>query len=126
MFVPFLYELRKRKVPVGATEAVNLARALEAGIHDSSLDGFYHVARAILIHSEAHLDAFDDAFATYFRGAEAKGLELRLELRQEILDWLKESVTLPNAGLVSRTSRSGPIDHRDRCSACPLWLSTAA
>ena len=93
MFVPFLYELRKRKVPVGATEAVNLARALAAGVHDSSLDGFYHVARASLIHSEAHLDAFDDAFATYFRGAEAKGLELR----QEILDWLRDAVENPGA-----------------------------
>ncbi len=91
MFVPFLYELRKRKVPVGATEAVNLAAALKAGVHESSLDGFYHVARALLIHSEAHYDAFDDAFATYFRGAEAKGLELR----QEILDWLKDAVENP-------------------------------
>jgi uncharacterized protein with von Willebrand factor type A (vWA) domain len=91
MFVPFLYELRKRKVPVGAQEAVNLAAALEAGLHDSSLDGFYHVARALLIHSEAHLDAFDDAFATHFRGAEAKGLELK----QELLDWLKDAVENP-------------------------------
>ena len=32
MFVPFLYELRKRKVPVGTQEAVALARALRAAI----------------------------------------------------------------------------------------------
>ena len=32
MFVPFIYELRSRGVPVGATEAVNLARALDAGL----------------------------------------------------------------------------------------------
>ncbi len=65
MFVDFLYELRRRKVPVGTQEAVALARALERGLHESSLDGFYHVARALLIHSEAHLDAFDQAFLAH-------------------------------------------------------------
>ena len=44
MFVPFLYELRARKVKVGAQEAMAMARALSLGLHDSSLDGFYHVA----------------------------------------------------------------------------------
>jgi uncharacterized protein with von Willebrand factor type A (vWA) domain len=91
VFIPFFYELRKRKVPVGAQEAINLAAALKAGVHDSSLDGFYHVARALLIHSEAHYDAFDDAFATTFQGAEAKGLALR----EEILDWLKDAIENP-------------------------------
>ena len=62
MFVEFLYALRKRKVPVGAQEAVALARALAGGLHDSSLEGFYFTARALLVHSEAHLDDFDVAF----------------------------------------------------------------
>ena len=85
MFVPFLYELRRLRVPVGAQEAVQLARALEAGLHGSSLDGFYHVARSILIHSEAHYDAFDQAFAHHFRGAE----QAAVDLRKELLDWLQ-------------------------------------
>jgi len=63
MFIGFLYELRSRKVPVGTQEAVALAQALKAGLHDSSLEGFYDVARALLIHDEKHLDAFDQAFA---------------------------------------------------------------
>ena len=41
MFVDFLYELRARKVPVGAQEAVAVAAALKNGLHDVSLDGFY-------------------------------------------------------------------------------------
>ena len=45
-FVPFLFELRSRKVKVGTQEAMSLARALSIGLHESSLDGFYHVARA--------------------------------------------------------------------------------
>ena len=57
MFTDFLFELRRRKVPVGTQEAISLARALELGLHESSLDGFYNVARALLIHNEAHLDA---------------------------------------------------------------------
>jgi hypothetical protein len=90
MFIDFLYELRGRKVPVGAQEAVGLARALGAGLHDSSLDGFYHVARAMLVHSEAHLDDFDLAFAKHFRGVavEAK------KIAEELYDWLRDPVKM--------------------------------
>jgi uncharacterized protein with von Willebrand factor type A (vWA) domain len=87
MYLPFLYELRRRGVPVGTQEALALAGALKAGLHDSSLDGFYHVARALLVHSEAHLDAFDQAFLAHFKGVETAGQELA----QELLEWLKEA-----------------------------------
>src|SRR5262245_10544232 len=86
MFVEFLYELRKRKVPVGAQEAVALAGALAKGVHESSLDGFYNVARAVLVHSEAHLDDFDLAFAKHFKGIE---VEAKL-ITEELLEWLKD------------------------------------
>jgi uncharacterized protein with von Willebrand factor type A (vWA) domain len=86
MFVPFIYELRSRGVPVGATEAVNLARALDAGLHDSSLDGFYNISRALLIHSERHLDDFDQAFSSHFRGIE---LSVK-KLRDDLMEWLEE------------------------------------
>lgn len=86
MFTGFIYELRARKVPVGTQEAVALARALVSGLHESSLDGFYNVARALLVHSEAHLDDFDLAFAKYFKGVhvEAKAIA------DELLEWLKD------------------------------------
>jgi hypothetical protein len=87
MFIPFLYELRARKVPVGAQEALALAAALERGLHDSSLDGFYFVARSLLVHDEKHLDAFDQAFAKVFRGVEVAALELH----QHLLQWLKDA-----------------------------------
>lgn len=88
MFLPFLYELRALKVPVGTQEAISLAQALSKGLHDSSLDGFYYVARAILVHSENHLDAFDQAFLRHFKGVEAAGLELK----NELLDWLRDAI----------------------------------
>lgn len=85
-FVPFLYELRARKVKVGPQEAVALAKALAMGLHDSSLDGFYHLARAICIHRESDLDKFDEAFLSHFRGITS----LSLELVDELEEWLKD------------------------------------
>jgi uncharacterized protein with von Willebrand factor type A (vWA) domain len=86
VFVPFLYELRRRKVRVGLQEAMALARALALGLHDSSLDGFYHVARALCVHSEADLDAFDEAFSAHFKGIESASLDLARELEE----WLRD------------------------------------
>jgi len=86
VFVPFLFELRKRKVKVGLQEAMALARALGMNLHDTSLDGFYHVARALCVHTEADLDAFDEAFLACFRGVEAKSLDLVKELEEWLSD----------------------------------------
>jgi uncharacterized protein with von Willebrand factor type A (vWA) domain len=85
-FVPFLFELRSRKVKVGAQEALALAKALALGLHDSSLDGFYHVARAICVHRESDLDAFDEAFLAHFKGITKESIELVAEIDE----WLKD------------------------------------
>ena len=82
MFLPLLYRLRAERVPVGTTEALALGRALAAGAHQNSVAGFYHVARAILVHHEGHLDAFDRAFAAEYRGV--------LSMSDEMREWLDE------------------------------------
>jgi uncharacterized protein with von Willebrand factor type A (vWA) domain len=88
MFVPFLFELRRRKVKVGLQEAMALARALAMGLHESSLDGFYHVARALCVHTEGDLDAFDQAFVSSFRGVAGSSLRIA-----EALDaWLRDAL----------------------------------
>ncbi|MFK7991260.1 MAG: VWA domain-containing protein [Sandaracinaceae bacterium] len=87
MFVPFVYELRARGVPVGTTEAVNLGHALSAGLHDSSLEGFYDIAKALLVHDEKHLDDFDQAFLKHFKGVEVEAKKLE----NELLEWLKDA-----------------------------------
>jgi len=87
MFVGFLYELRKRGVPVGSQEALALADALSKNLHECSLTGYYHIARSLLIHSEIHLDAFDEAFLSHYRLAEAASIKIH----QDLLDWLKEA-----------------------------------
>lgn len=91
MFVPFLYRLRQHGVPVGTQEALALAKAMVLGLHDSSLDGFYYTARALMIHDEGHLDAFDQAFLAEFRGIEGK----HLQLKEELLQWLKDAKLRP-------------------------------
>src|SRR5438552_10792870 len=91
MFIDFLYELRRAKVPVGTGEALALAEALARGLHDSSLEGFYYVARSILVHRESHLDPFDVAFAAHFRGIETGSRRIA----EELLQWLEETRKAP-------------------------------
>ena len=86
IFLPLLSELRRRKVKVGLQEATALSRALSLGLHDSSLYGFYQVARALCVHTEADLDAFDDAFRACFGGAE----QASLDLVKDIEAWLRD------------------------------------
>ncbi len=87
MFVDFLYELRRRGLKVGPQEALTLADALNRDLHDTTLDGFYDVARALLVHREQDLDAFDTAFASYFEGIEKESLAIS----EELLSWLREA-----------------------------------
>src|SRR3954469_1424389 len=84
MFVDFLYELRERGLKVGPQEALALSQALTRGLHETTLDGFYRVARALCVHREEDLDAFDRAFAHYFRGVPDDAVQIA----EEVLDWL--------------------------------------
>jgi hypothetical protein len=93
VFLPFLFELRARGVPVGTTEAVQLAKALKAGLHEQSLDGFYHVSRAILIHREGHLDDFDQAFLKVFKGVEVAAKKIQ----DDLLEWLKKAAPISDS-----------------------------
>lgn len=88
MFLDFFFELRRRKVPVSTTEWMTLMRALSMGLHDSSLDGFYRLARTVCVKNVAHYDAFDDAFLTVFRGVSMDSLQIA----EEMLRWLQDPV----------------------------------
>lgn len=88
MFVDFLYELRERGVRVGPQEADSLARALKLGLHRGTLDGFYETARALCVHREQDLDAFDRAFAHHFRGVPDEAIALT----EELMRWLSDPV----------------------------------
>lgn len=86
-YLPLIYRLRRMGVPVGTQEAVALGEALAEGLHGESLDGFYFLSRALLIHHEGHLDAFDRAFLSEYKGAADTDLTLTDELRE----WLDQA-----------------------------------
>ncbi|MBK7581271.1 MAG: VWA domain-containing protein [Myxococcales bacterium] len=88
--VPFLYELRARRMAVGAQEAVQLARALALGLHENSLDGFYYIARALMVHRESELDKFDEAFLSHFKGVVFETTSFLKELEE----WLRDPKVL--------------------------------
>ena len=86
MFIDFLYELRKQKIRVTTHEWNALMEGLALGLHDSSLDGFYRLARAICVKDINQFDAFDVAFLTYFKDLKVDALQLS----EELLDWLRD------------------------------------
>jgi uncharacterized protein with von Willebrand factor type A (vWA) domain len=90
LVVPFLYELRARRLLVGAQEAVLLARALSLGLHESTLDGFYYVARALMVHRESDLDKFDEAFLSHFKGVVFETTSALKDLEE----WLRDPKVL--------------------------------
>lgn len=59
--------------------------ALEKGLHDSSVDGFYRLCRIVCIKDIAHYDAFDQAFLSYFRDVTFDAIDFT----NELLDWLQ-------------------------------------
>ncbi len=86
MFTELFYELRARKVPVATQDWLLLMRALELGLHDSSLDGFYHLARAVCVKDVAFFDAFDTAWLKVFKGIEREAIELTEQLKEWLAD----------------------------------------
>jgi uncharacterized protein with von Willebrand factor type A (vWA) domain len=87
MFIDFLYFLRAYGLKVSVNEWMSLTRALDEGLADSSLTGFYHLCRSLLVKSESDFDTFDAAFAAYFEGIALAG-----DLPDEFFDWLNAPV----------------------------------
>jgi hypothetical protein len=86
VLIDFLFELRKHKVPVSTHEWMALMEALALGLHESSLDGFYRLARTICVKDIALYDAYDQAFLSYFKDIHAGGIELTRQLEAWMLD----------------------------------------
>ncbi len=85
LFLDFFYNLRAYHVRVTTHDWIALLDALSRRLHDESLDGFYQVARCILVSTESEYDLFDQAFGVTFRGVE-HDLERLLEHLDE---WLQ-------------------------------------
>ncbi|HBW37071.1 VWA domain-containing protein [Desulfosporosinus sp. BICA1-9] len=84
MYTNFFYTLRREGIPVSITEWLTLMEALSVGLADSSLSGFYYLARAILVKSESHFDQYDLAFQKYFQG-----IETPAQLLDQVSKWME-------------------------------------
>ena len=92
MFLDLFYGLRDEGVPVAIQEWQTFLRALEEGLHGSSLLRFYHLGRACLIKSETYFDAYDRVFARVFKGVEGA---LGEDLAEQVLEWLRDPENFP-------------------------------
>src|SRR5262245_13965006 len=86
MLVDFLFELRRRKIPVSTHEWMALMEAMALGLHESSLDGFYHLCRTLCVKDIAFFDAYDEAFLAYFKDVHTDALQLTEHLRAWLAD----------------------------------------
>ncbi|MCD8088416.1 MAG: VWA containing CoxE family protein [Oscillospiraceae bacterium] len=108
MFTGFFFLLRARGLKVSLQEWRTLLEGLEKGLHGSSLTGFYYLARAVLVHTEADFDRFDQVFLEYFRDVQPFD-----ELPKELEEWLSKPIdpveydpaALKNQGLDIETIR---------------------
>jgi len=83
MFCEFFYLLRSRGLKISLNEWMTLIEGMEKGLHRSTLTGFYHLCRAVLVKSEADHDRFDQVFLEFFKDVPYEG-----ELPAELLEWL--------------------------------------
>ncbi len=93
MFLDLFYGLRDEGVPVAIQEWQLFLRALEDGLHGSSLLRFYHLGRSCLIKSETYFDAYDRVFAKVFKGVEGA---LGDDVTDKVLEWLRDPKNFPN------------------------------
>ena len=87
MFLQFFYLLRAQGLSVTLNEWLTLIEAMDKGLAGSSLTGFYHLCKSILVKSETEFDKFDAVFAEYFRGIKSPE-----DLPSEFWKWLNEDV----------------------------------
>ena len=66
MFAAFFYLLRQRGLDVSLNEWMTLLEGMEKGLHHSTLTGFYHLCRAVVVKSETAFDRFDQEILDFF------------------------------------------------------------
>ncbi len=84
MFIDFLFTLRAHKINVSTHEWMTLMEGLAKGLHESTIDGFYRLCRTICVKDVAQYDAYDQAFAEYFRDV----VRDAAAMTQQLQDWL--------------------------------------
>src|ERR1043165_5069059 len=86
MLIEFLFEMRRRKIPVSTHEWMALMEAMALGLHESSLDGFYHLCRTLCVKDIAFYDQYDEAFLAYFKDIHVDSIKLTDQLQQWLMN----------------------------------------
>ncbi len=90
MFLPFFQKLRQEGVPVSLREYLAFLEGMVAGLVTYDVDGFYHLARVVMVKDERHLDRFDRAFAATFNGLDSISTDQVLDAINLPRDWLEK------------------------------------
>lgn len=90
MFLPFFQAMRQEGVPVSLREFLVFMEALAAGLVTYDPEGFYYLARAVMVKDERHIDRFDRAFAQSFQGLEAISPAEVLQALDLPAEWLEK------------------------------------
>ena len=90
MFLPFFQAIRQEGVPVSLREFLVFMEALAAGLVTYDPEGFYYLARALMVKDERHIDRFDRAFAQSFQGLEAISPAEVLQALDLPAEWLEK------------------------------------
>ncbi len=138
MFLPFFAELRAAGVPVSIREFLAFLEGVAAGIATYDLNGFYHLARVVMVKDEQHLDRFDRAFAASFNGLEAipdAAVLDALDLPRAWLEKLAEEHLTPEERAEVQASggfealmerlRQRLAEQRERHQGGNKWIGTA-
>ncbi|MEM7490618.1 MAG: VWA domain-containing protein [Pseudomonadota bacterium] len=138
MFLRFFGALRAAGIPVSLREHLAFLDALSADLVIYDPEGFYHLARAVLVKDERHIDRFDRAFAAVFDGLEAISVEQVLEAVDLPADWLErqaekhltpeeraEIEALGGFDKLMETLRERLKDQQGRHQGGSKWIGTA-
>jgi len=138
MFLPFFDQLRTHRVPVSLREFLAFLEGLKAGLAMYDADGFYYLARAIMVKDERHIDRFDRAFAASFQGLEAITPEQVAKALDLPEDWLRklaekhlsdaekaEIEALGGFDALMETLKQRLKEQKDRHQGGNKWIGTA-
>ncbi len=118
---------------MGMQEVAALARALACGLHESSLEQFYYVARSLLIHDESKLDDFDQVFSHLYQEVPYAAQEILSELmdwrsnphgRPELTDEEKASLKELNVEELKRLFEERIQEQTERHDGGSYWIGT--
>ena len=90
MFLQFFTNLRDAKIPVSLREYLSFLEAMDASLVLYDVEGFYYLARAIMVKDERNLDKFDQAFSATFSGLETMTVEDIMNAVDVPEDWIRK------------------------------------